>query len=145
MDDAGAWIHKAAIAELMTRYLALNDAGDWDALAGLFIEDARMNRPTAPDAFIEGRGAILEAFRARPPRVTRHIAANVLVTLEGKARASATSQILLFTGQSAGRDGLPIQSAAPPLIGTYHDRLVNTADGWRFAERRGRLDFGAPA
>ena len=146
MDEASAWVQKAAITELMTRYLALNDAGDWEALAGLFTEDARMNRPTAPDVFIEGRSAILAGFRARPPRVTRHIAANVLVTLRGHERASASSQILLFTGQASSvRDGLPVQSAAPPLVGTYHDLLVHTPDGWRFAERRGRLDFAAPA
>lgn len=145
MDEASAWIHKAAIAELMTRYLALNDAADWEALAGLYTEDARMNRPTAPEVFIEGRAAILQAFKARAPRATRHVIANVLVTLEGKASASASSQILLFTGQGSVRDGLPVQSAAPPLVGTYHDLLVHTPDGWRFAERRGRLDFAAPA
>lgn len=144
MDEASPWLHKVAITELITRYAALNDAGDWDALAGLYTEDARMNRPTAPDVFVQGRTAILETFKARPPRATRHVVANVLVTLEGNARASASSQILLFTGEGAGRDRLPVQSAAPPLVGTYHDILVNTRDGWRFAERRGRLDFSAP-
>ena len=106
MDEASRWINKAEIAELMTRYLALNDAGDWEALAGRCTPRmARMNRPTTPDVFIIGRGAILEAFKARPPRVTRHIAANVLVTLDGEARASATSQILLFIAQAAASDG----------------------------------------
>jgi hypothetical protein len=51
------------------------------------------------------------------------------VNVEGDA-ASASSQILLFT--AAGQ---------PPLVGTYADRLVRTAEGWRFAERRGSLDF----
>jgi hypothetical protein len=45
MNEASAWTHKAAIAELMTRYVALNDAADWAALAGLYTEEARMNRP----------------------------------------------------------------------------------------------------
>jgi ketosteroid isomerase-like protein len=67
MDEAYAWMAKAAIAELITRYAALNDAGDWDGVAALYTEDGRMSRPTAPDEFIDGRAAILAA--ATPPWV----------------------------------------------------------------------------
>jgi hypothetical protein len=88
-----------------------------------------MSRPTAPDDFIEGADSILAAFRARPPRTSRHIVANIRVSVGGDA-ATATSQILLFT--AAGQ---------PPLVGTYADRLVRTGAGWRFVERRGSLDF----
>jgi len=140
MDETNAWVAKAAIAELITRYAALNDAGDWDGVAALYAEDGRMSRPTAPDDFIAGRAAILAAFRARPLRATRHIVANVLVTLEGETDARATSQILLFTGTSAS-EGLPVQHATPPLVGSYRDRLTRTDRGWRFVERRGSLDF----
>lgn len=143
MDEALAWTARAAIADLITRYAALSDAGDWDALAALYTEGGRMSRPTAPDAFISGRAAILAAFRSRPRRASRHIVANVLVTLEGDARARASSQILLFTGSAADDGGPPLQSGAPPLIGSYNDTLVKTAEGWRFAERRGSLDFRA--
>ena len=142
MDETNAWVAKAAISELITRYAALNDAGDWDGVAALYTEDGRMSRPTAPDDFIAGRAAILAAFRARPLRAARHIIANVLVTLNSDTEARATSQILLFTGVSAG-DGLPVQSAMP-LVGTYRDRLMRTPHGWRFLERRGSLDFRAP-
>jgi len=143
MDEALAWTARAAIAELITRYAALSDAGDWDALAALYTEDGRMSRPTAPDDFISGRAVILAAFRSRPRRAARHIVANVLVTLESDARARASSQILLFTGRAADDGGPPIQSAAPPLIGSYDDTLVKSPEGWRFAERRGSLDFRA--
>jgi hypothetical protein len=141
MDDLRAWIAKAAIAELIVRYAALNDAGDWEAVAALYTEDGRMSRPAAPDAFIEGRKVILESFRARPPRAARHIVANIMVTLEGTDRASAASQILLFTGSVAPRGGLPVLSNTAPLLGTYHDKLLDTDQGWRFIERRGSLDF----
>ena len=142
MDETYAWMAKAAIAELITRYAALNDAGDWDGVAALYTDDGRMSRPSAPDDFIAGRAAILAAFRARPLRAARHIIANVVVTLNSDTEARATSQILLFTGVSAG-DGLPVQSAMP-LVGTYRDRLMRTPHGWRFLERRGSLDFRAP-
>jgi hypothetical protein len=140
MDETHAWMAKAAIAELIIRYAALNDAGDWDGVAALYTEGGRMNRPTAPEDFIEGRAAILAAFRSRPPRVARHIIANVLVILESETEARASSQILLFAGVSEG-EGPPVQSTAPPLVGTYHDRLTRTPHGWRFVERRGSLDF----
>jgi hypothetical protein len=143
MDDVKAWAAKAAIAELIVRYAALNDAGDWDAVAALFTEGGRMSRPTSPDDFIAGRTAILANFRSRTARASRHVVANILVTLEGETLARASSQILLFTGAAADDGGLPIQSATSPLIGTYEDTLVKTEDGWRFAERRGRLDFRA--
>jgi hypothetical protein len=141
MDEVKAWTTKAAIAELIVRYAALNDTGNWEALAALYTEDGRMSRPTSPDDFIVGRAAILAAFKSRPPRAARHFVANILTTLESETRARASSQILLFTGATADDGGLPIQSAAPPLIGSYDDTLVRTQDGWRFAERRGRLDF----
>jgi hypothetical protein len=52
---------RAAIAELITRYAALNDAGEWEALAALYTEDGRMSRPTVPEELISGRVAILDA------------------------------------------------------------------------------------
>jgi ketosteroid isomerase-like protein len=144
MDEALVWAAKATITELITRYAALSDAGDWQALAALYTEDGRMSRPVAPDEFISGRAAILAAFSSRPRRRSRHIVANVLVTLEGSSRARASSQILLFTGAAADGGSLPLQSPAPPLIGTYADLLVHSGAGWQFQERRGSLDFRHP-
>lgn len=48
-----------------------------------------------------------------------------------------------ISGCTAEAGGPPILSSAPPRIGSYDDALVKTAEGWRFAERRGRLDFQA--
>jgi ketosteroid isomerase-like protein len=119
-----------AIERLIIDYAAHNDASDWDAVAALYVLDGRMSRPTAPDDFIEGRDAICAAFKSRPPRTTRHICANIRVDVDGDT-AKASSQILLFTGHDA------------PKVGSYHDKLARTADGWRFTERRGSLDFPA--
>ena len=143
MDEARAWVARAAIAELITRYAVLNDTADWAAVASLYTEDGRMSRPTAPDEFISGRAAILAAFTARPRRASRHVVANVLVTLEDEDRARAASQILLYTGTAAEDGGPPILSASSPLVGTWQDIVVKTPEGWRFAERRGSLDFRA--
>jgi ketosteroid isomerase-like protein len=135
-----SWLAKAEIAELITRYAAFNDAGDWDAVAALYTESGRMSRPTAPDTFIDGREAILAAFRARPRRVSRHIVANILVNISDARMATATSQILLYTARPQDGEGLPAVSG-PPLVGSYSDILTRTDEGWRFVERRGSLDF----
>jgi len=141
MVDAATWIDKLEITELITRYAALNDAGDWEAVAALYVREGRMNRPTAPLQFVEGREAILAAFKSRPPRVSRHLVSNVLVTLESALAARAVSRILLFTGAAADDGGLPVPSPGGPLLGTYHDVLTKTPDGWRFVERCGALEF----
>lgn len=122
MDD------ERAIERLIIDYAACNDAANWEAVAALYVGDGRMSRPTAPDDFIEGQGPILAAFKSRPARTTRHVCANIRVDVTGDS-ANATSQILLFTGHDA------------PKVGSYADKLIRTADGWRFVERRGSLDF----
>lgn len=118
-------------ARLINLYANLNDAGDWAGVAALYAEDGVMYRPTAPDAGIAGRQTILEAFLARPSRTTRHICANIVVDVESRTIARGESAMLLFTG------------AVAPLVGSFHDRFVLTAEGWRFAERRGSLIFSA--
>lgn len=116
-------------ARLVALYANLNDEARWDEVAALYAEDGVMFRPTAPDAGVEGRDAILAAFKARPPRKTRHVCSNVVIDVESPTTARGTSAMLLFTGDPA------------PLVGSFHDRFVLTADGWRFAERRGSLTF----
>ncbi|MFN3552618.1 MAG: nuclear transport factor 2 family protein [Novosphingobium meiothermophilum] len=120
---------EADCARLVALYANLNDEARWDEVAALYAEDGVMYRPTAPDAGIAGREAILAAFKARPPRKTRHVCSNVVIDIESPTTARGTSAMLLFTGESA------------PLVGSFHDRFVLTGDGWRFAERRGSLTF----
>lgn len=114
---------------LVNRYANLNDAARWEDVAALYVADGIMTRPSAPDIEIVGRAAILAAFTARPPRTTRHVCANIVVDAESPTAARGTSAMLLFTGGAA------------PLVGGFTDRFVLTDDGWRFAERRGTIDF----
>lgn len=129
MDALETLLAEREIERMIVAYAVANDAGEWDAVGAMYVAGGRMSRPTAPDDFIVGREAIVAAFKARPPRATRHIVANIRVDVSGDS-ATATSQILLFTA-----------AGAVPLVGSYHDRLAKTADGWRFTERRGSLDF----
>lgn len=117
-----------ACTRLIYDYVLRNDAADWHAVAAMFTEDGELARPSAPDVPLVGREAILSAFLARPPRTTLHICANVVVDALSETTAQAESAMLLFT------------SAGPPLVGSFHDRLVLTKAGWRFSSRRGSLD-----
>ena len=117
-------------ARLINLYANLNDEARWEEAVALYAEDGLMTRPTAPDAPIVGREALLAAFRARPPRTSQHVVGNIVVEVESEQAASAKSVILLFTS----KDGAP-------LIGIYRDRFVRTDEGWRFAERRGALTW----
>ncbi|GGZ96575.1 nuclear transport factor 2 family protein [Novosphingobium arvoryzae] len=118
---------EADCARLIALYANLNDEARWEDVAALYTDDGLMTRPTAPDAPIVGRAAILAAFQARPPRKTRHVCSNVVIDVEDHASARGTSAMVLFT------------EGGVPLAGSFHDRFVLTADGWRFAERRGSL------
>ncbi|MGH6876774.1 MAG: nuclear transport factor 2 family protein [Rhizomicrobium sp.] len=114
---------------LVNLYANLNDAANWEALANLYTPDGVMVRPSAPEEPIKGQMAILQALRARPPRTTRHICANLVVDVESPSAAHGESAMLLFNGPGV------------PMVGSFHDRFVLTREGWRFAERRGLLHF----
>ena len=132
---------EADCERLIRRYVNLNDAQDWEAVANLYTEDARFARPSKPGEFIEGRAAILESFLARPARAQRHVIANTVVEVESPTEARAFSVIVLYMGDAADDGGLPVMDAKSPLVGTFTDRLVRTPEGWRFKERVGGLDF----
>jgi ketosteroid isomerase-like protein len=130
---------EADVTRLIHQYVWANDAQDWEQCAALYNQDAVFRRPSGGDPVV-GRAAILESFTARPPRAQRHVMANTLVDVLSDTEATVKSVIVLYMGDAV-EDGLPVQDAKSPLIGTFVDRVVKTADGWRFAERTGGLDF----
>lgn len=140
MDDAERRGIEADCARLINHYVNCNDAQDWAATAALYTDDAVFRRPSGGDAIV-GREAILASFLARPPRAQRHVIANIVVDVVGPGEATAFSAIVLYQGDVTTDGTLPVQAANSPLIGWFRDRIVKTAEGWRFAERRGGLDF----
>ncbi len=116
-------------ARLINCYANLLDACKWDELANKFAIDGQMARPSDPDVFVYGREAILRSFHARPPRDTRHICANIVITVVSRTSASGESALLLFTSPDA------------PVVGSFHDQFKLTDEGWQFVERRGQIHF----
>lgn len=137
MDPVLRLLAEAEITRLVTEYAVLNDAGAFERVAALFIEDGVLTRPSGGDP-IRGRDAILAAFEKRPPRFSRHVITNVLVDLESLEDASCRSTMLLF---SAPPGELPVTALDAMLLGGFEDRLTKRDGRWRFAERRGWLDL----
>jgi uncharacterized protein (TIGR02246 family) len=125
------------IARLVTRYAMLNDDGDYASVAEMFTDDARFVRPSGGDPII-GRAAIRASYEGRPPRLSRHLITNVVVDFLSDEEATCRSTMVLYTASAGATPGT---AAKPALLGGFRDRLVLTADGWRFAERIGHLDL----
>ena len=117
------------VTALIHEYAALIDAGDLDAVAGLFehaelgsTKHSRRMRGTAEARAIYDPVIIYDDGTPR----TLHQITNVTVQVDG-ATASARScfTVLQVTGQ-----GLH-----PILAGEYHDRFECVDGTWRFTER----------
>ena len=134
-------VERAAIAweceRLIHLYAMLNDAGDFAAMAEMFIDDGVFARPTQADVPIRGKAAILAAYTSRPPRFTRHLITSVVVTVEDQDNARAHSYLSLHTSQPG--EGLPRAAEPAYLIGDFKDRFVHRDGVWKFSERRGSL------
>lgn len=130
-----------ACSKLCNQFAVFNDAGNYNDLAALFIEEGRYARPTDPDNFVSGRAAILAAFKARPKdKITRHLISNIVVTVTSPTTAQGLCYVTLFNGSTsnpAEKFGFKANSAV--LIGEYHDEFVLTEAGWKFSQRGGRL------
>jgi hypothetical protein len=125
-----------ACTELVARYAYLNDERRFEELAALFTEDAVLYRPSAPDQAIEGRDAILAAFRKRPANtLTFHVCSDILIEVLGKDCAQGRSRILLLSAERPADGTAP--TAGAPVPGVFADRFALTDQGWKFAHRRG--------
>ena len=139
MDAIQRLLAEQACAKLVHRYAALLDAGEHDAVAALFAEDASYARPTDPDNPLRGRVAILAEFKGRPARIARHIISNVAVEVESETEARGHCRVVLYIG--SGTDApAPIERT---LVGDFDDRFRKVGDQWLFAERKGGVTLRA--
>lgn len=123
-----------AIRDLLARYTYNGDRGQVPDLAACFAADGvieypgnRAQGPAAIAAALGGSGS------ARNPALTfvRHHITNPLIEVDGDT-ATARSYFAVHT------------DIGPDHSGTYSDRLVRTAAGWRFAHRLVRIDWQSP-
>lgn len=125
-----------AIRDLFVEYGRLLDAGDIESFSSLFADDGQLQ--LGPLGSATGRPAIVELMtRAIEGLVgsSFHIISNPTIRLDGD---TATAQVM-WTVIHRQPDGSPRLT----MIGHHRDELLRTADGWRFAKRRGFVDLPA--
>lgn len=137
-------LDEAACRELVLRSAALADGGQPDALAALFSADAHLTRPNG--VVLQGRTAIARAYRDRPAhRVTAHLVCGTLFDELGPAHASATSRVLLWSGDLRTDSGPQGRAAdGRQVLGRFVDRFVRTDEGWRIDRRMACFDLHTP-
>ena len=132
---------EADCERLIKRYVNLNDAQDWPAVAALYTEDARFARPSQPGVFVEGREAILAELPG--PAAARAAARDRQRggRRRGRRPRARVQRDRALPGRAAPEGELPAMSANSPLVGTFTDRLVRTARrlALRRTRRRARL------
>lgn len=131
---------RQACEDLVLRAAAFADAGDAQALAQLFAEDAVLQRPSGDP--LHGRAAIGAAYAQRPAgRITRHLVTSTLFDFADEDHPQALSQVLLWSCDAAAEAGPQGRSAhARQLVGEFDDRFVRAPDGrWRIQRRGARF------
>ncbi len=135
-DDVSA---RVAIGEVVSRYSFYYDERRFDEVAELFEPDAVFVFDSAIGAVgsqLNGRDEIrrtlAERSAAMPQVQRRHIVTNTFVEVLDNDSASAITYILLASTENG--------QIAILASGVYRDRFARSDGGWRFAERRLRLD-----
>ena len=126
-----------AIRDLKARYAAACDNGyDADTLAAMFTEDAVWDGATLGRHV--RREAIRAFFQGSSSRISfaRHHVSNPLIEIDGD---TATGTWYLLQTCTYIRDNQAVWGA-----GTYRDRYVRTAEGWRFSQVRLESHFWTP-
>lgn len=124
--------------QLLFRAARYTDRRAWEELSLLFVEEGRLIRPSDPANPILGRASILASLCKRPPRTTRHLISNVIITQHSATTASISSLVTLFSGaEGTGKVGR-IEKMA---IGNFDDEVLWCGDAWRFLERGGSISL----
>ena len=103
----------------------------------LFTDEALFIRPTMPDVEIRTRAEILAAFSKRPAITVQHQINNCLIDVHSPTDAAGIC-VLSFL-MAPGKDEPLPRVGGPIHFGEFRDRFVLTSEGWKFAERRGRM------
>jgi 3-phenylpropionate/cinnamic acid dioxygenase small subunit len=123
---------RLAIEDVLVRYCAAIDAGDWARLDAVFLPDATVDYTSAGG--IRGTYPEVRAWLADVlPRfaVRQHLVTNLELTVDGDV---ATSRVYFFNPMGTREADGTLRMFY--VGGWYHDRWARTRDGWRIADRR---------
>jgi len=130
-------VDRARIRELTARYNRCFDDGDPEGFAATFTEDGEMAVTGGPTT--SGRAALAEMVRRTPYGIV-HVTVDATVEVDGDR---AVQDVTLLVISRPGPDAAPDRRTSRLRnTGRYHDELVRTPEGWRFARRTATLDGG---
>ena len=121
-------VDKDSIQDLVNEYSFRVDHRRYDDVAELFTSDCVVDfGPLTPPVRSRSELRRLLGDPRGQFEATSHHNANVLVTFESDDRAMVRASVYAWHRQADG--------TTPKLWGYYHDSVVRTPDGWRFASR----------
>jgi hypothetical protein len=131
-EDLGFLIDRREIDDLLVRYATVVDTRCWGDFARVFCSDAVLDYRSAGGI----RGSLAEVSEWLATVIpyftwTQHLVLNRAVDLVPGAD-DATSRAAFYNPNGAVVNGA---SWLFVVGGTYHDRLVRTAEGWRISHR----------
>jgi len=118
------------IRQLNALYNRLADAGDGEAYAQLFTEDAEFH--IAGNQTYCGRKEIASAAAAT--KVTVHVTTEPEIEVDGDSATQRVRMMALYRAEDRSRNDF-VSS------GWYTDELKRTTDGWRYYRRRAEVDL----
>jgi uncharacterized protein (TIGR02246 family) len=130
-------VERTRIRELTARYNRCFDDGDAEGFAATFTEDGVME--VDGQIMARGRQGLADLCRRVPYGVV-HVTVDPIVVVDGDR---AVQDVTIITLQRPKPGAAPHERRAQlDRSGRYHDELVRTAQGWRFARRSVALDGG---
>jgi len=128
---------RTTIRELTARYNRCFDDGDAEGFAATFTPDGAME--VTGGFVVVGREALAQMCRNVPYGIV-HVTVDAVVEVDGDR---ATQDVTVMVLQRPKPDAAPDErTTSLDRSGRYHDELVRTEDGWRFARRTATLDGG---
>ncbi len=120
---------RQAIVDLLNHYATCLDHRDWSGLDAVFDADAIGDY----GAVLTGRTRLVAMISGLLDSCgpTQHLLGNHVIDVDGDTARAATQARVIHTGACERSALTPYES-----IGTYHDQLRRTADGWRITHRR---------
>lgn len=112
-----------AIHHLIAEYSHVIDGRRWDELPDIFTEDGVFDAAAAGYVAVKGQTA-LRAHMETANHPMAHYVTNTVVRPVDRDTAEAVSMIIA-----------PWPDGDVSFGGTYHDRIVRTASGWRIQTR----------
>jgi hypothetical protein len=121
--------------QLITRFYGYLDEKQYDALADLFLPDGAWVRLGEE---LVGPEGIKARMAEREDWMTAHVLTNVRINVISENEADSVQYITLYRheGRSPG-DG-PAAVVLPLGILRHTDKMMRTADGWKFKRKASR-------